>query len=86
LNAYNVNLESEVVKHRNLQESSGYVPQQSRDSKSLERRVQVSGNDVDQVMDDNLSLDDCRVDQQDGNSPYEDDFTRNEAQTFRLRY
>jgi len=53
------------VKHRNLQESSVYVPQHSRDSKSLERRVQVGGNDVDQVMDDNLSLDDCRVDQQD---------------------
>jgi hypothetical protein len=38
LNAYNVNLESEVVKHRNLQESSGYVPQQSGDS------ISVSGN------------------------------------------
>ena len=86
MNAYNVNLESEVVKHRNLQESSGYVPQQSCDSKSLERRVQVGGNDVDQVMDDILSLDDCRVDQQDGSSPYEDDFARNAAQNFRWQY
>lgn len=80
LNAYNVNLESEVVKHRNLQESSGYVPQQSGDSESLERRVQAGGNDVDQAMDGRLSLDDRRVDQQDGNSPYEDDFARNATQ------
>lgn len=80
LNAYNVNLESEVVKHRNLQESSGYVPQQSGDSESLERRVQAGGNDVDQAMDGKLSLDDRRVDQQEGNSPYEDDFARNATQ------
>lgn len=80
LNAYNVNLESEVVKHRNLQESSGIVLQQSGDSVYLERRVQAGGNDVDQAMDGSLCLDDRRVDQQDGNSSYEDDFARNATQ------